>query len=346
MKIIKRIFPAPKGLFIFDLLSQPPKKRAEEIVDALDQFLHDAKKGRGGADVHWLAKEAQNIEAAYCRAKTPAGFRVPAYYAFPVAMMAKAFNRATTATEAQKEAAGKRLEKITNAVDAGEMGVDSISDWMICEERRNVQNADRAAEARAKGGRNRHKNPKKPPEAEQAPAGEESPEPVLEDSATAEDGGMKPELPASLPRPSAAVRVPAKGGGAVSIAEALAPPSAPSSPPAPAEAKKKKSLADMERDILQPQLANPKEGIRAIDAALLTPFMVAYCREQDPAQARAALAIKFRKLGADDFREEAATFIAETEAGEEPDNRGAVFMARLNEALKTKNRNPKTERKQ
>jgi hypothetical protein len=60
--------------------------------------------------------------------------------------------------------------------------------------------------------------------------------------------------------------------------------------------------------------------------------MVRYCREGDPPFAAHGYKIKIGELGADTFREEAATFIGAVEAGEEPRNRGKAFMARLNAA--------------
>jgi len=76
-------------------------------------------------------------------------------------------------------------------------------------------------------------------------------------------------------------------------------------------------------------LAKPKEGVYEVPEEKLVDFAACYCGEDGQAKTANTFRKYLRKLGPDAFREQAARFIAEVEAGEGVENRGAAFTARL-----------------
>ena len=70
-------------------------------------------------------------------------------------------------------------------------------------------------------------------------------------------------------------------------------------------------------------------GIEHVFDNLLSAFAVTYCNDQDPNRAKANYEEVMRKIKPKAFREELQSFMNEVEAGNEPDCRGAAFMARL-----------------
>ena len=82
---------------------------------------------------------------------------------------------------------------------------------------------------------------------------------------------------------------------------------------------------------------NPKERVHTADAVMLPALIAHYCGEDGNRRTLATFEARKKTLdrlrGPGAFREEAATFIAECEAGEEPNNRAAAFNARLTRAV-------------
>lgn len=79
-------------------------------------------------------------------------------------------------------------------------------------------------------------------------------------------------------------------------------------------------------------LSRPKEKIYEYEAPLLPECMAAYCGERRSERTKNTFRKAHRELGDAAFRERAAAFISECEGGEDPENRGAAFTARLKTA--------------
>jgi hypothetical protein len=79
-----------------------------------------------------------------------------------------------------------------------------------------------------------------------------------------------------------------------------------------------------------------KEKIAGLSHEALSQWATAYCQEADPNQAIRAHKKAIRTIGPEAFRRELDSFVAEVEAGEEPDSRGRAFMARIRALVKAK----------
>ena len=79
-----------------------------------------------------------------------------------------------------------------------------------------------------------------------------------------------------------------------------------------------------------------KETIAGLSHDALPQWAVKYCQEADPNQAIRAYKKAIRIIGPEAFRKELDLFVAEVEAGEEPDSRGRAFMARIQALVKAK----------
>ena len=87
-------------------------------------------------------------------------------------------------------------------------------------------------------------------------------------------------------------------------------------------------------------IGNSRGDLKEIIAGLshddLPPWAANYCQEADPNQAIRAHKKAIRTIGPEAFRRELDSFVAEVEAGEEPDSRGRAFMARIRALVKAK----------
>ena len=79
-----------------------------------------------------------------------------------------------------------------------------------------------------------------------------------------------------------------------------------------------------------------KEKIACLSHEALPQWAAEYCHEADPNQAIRAHKKAIRTIGPEAFRSELDSFVAEVEAGEEPDSRGRAFMARIQALVKAK----------
>jgi hypothetical protein len=85
-----------------------------------------------------------------------------------------------------------------------------------------------------------------------------------------------------------------------------------------------------------PQNGDLKEIIATLSHEALPQWAVNYCQDADPGQAIGAYKKAIRKIGPEYFRRELDSFVAEVEAGEEPDSLGKAFMARIQALVKAK----------
>jgi len=87
-------------------------------------------------------------------------------------------------------------------------------------------------------------------------------------------------------------------------------------------------------------IGNSRGDLKEIIAGLshddLPQWAAEYCQEADLVQAVFAYKKAIRTIGPEAFRRELDSFVAEVEAGEEPDSRGRAFMARIQALVKAK----------
>ena len=75
-------------------------------------------------------------------------------------------------------------------------------------------------------------------------------------------------------------------------------------------------------------MKNPKEAVSTLDRVLLPEFAAAYCNERNNMRS-VGIYGTCCKIHGEQFRDELRVFIFDCETGDEPDNRGRAFMARL-----------------
>lgn len=100
----------------------------------------------------------------------------------------------------------------------------------------------------------------------------------------------------------------------------------------------------------QPRVGNPvleigkiigcgrdrREHIACLSHEALPGYAATFCKEADPNWAVATYKKAIRVIGPEAFRAELDTFVAEVEAGEEPESRGKAFTSRLNARVESK----------
>ena len=97
------------------------------------------------------------------------------------------------------------------------------------------------------------------------------------------------------------------------------------------EKKKEKKTVGGKTGMKNPDesMQDPKEAIARAEGAMLPRLMAAFCGESGQSRTKNTFAKAMREMGVKAFREKARQFVEEVLAGEEPDNRGAAFTARL-----------------
>ncbi len=251
------------------------------------------------------------------------------YMALPTARMAFAFGPGTPDNEA-----GKRIKAIVRAVVEGETGVDPLADAALA-------NEEAYREQRTEAAKNRWGNHKPPRTATDAPHG----------GVDAPHGGVDAPHEAGDAPHEKTMHIPTNRQTDIPTNRHTTPTDRPTDTPTRAQdapgsgvgdvpslvgvGSRAREGADPAATFRQPPPSDPHAELGAQPDETLPTYAVAVCHEADPLRALEEYKRAMAEMGPERFRILLDAFLGDCRESE-PKKRGAAFMARVMEELKTR----------